>query len=99
MLPSSCKSALPLIPALMTARALPSLPPCGLWSRSASQLGQRWLASGVEPMPSVIESPNATMSCAPGGLSTSMAAMTYQDSDEPALRKSSLPLKSPDVDR
>src|SRR4029077_11929195 len=47
----SCSTRLPLAPALSTARR------CDC-SRSARRFGQRWFVSGVEPKPSVTESPN-----------------------------------------
>ena len=57
----SCSTRLPLMPALSTAtRDVPQ------WdcSRSARRFGQRWFMSGVEPKPSVTESPSVTIALA-----------------------------------
>jgi hypothetical protein len=64
----------PEMPWLTTVTWTPAL-----FSRSARKSGQRWLASGVEVAPSVMESPNVTTARASGGASTIISLRKIRD--------------------
>ena len=64
----------PEMPSFSTATSAPAAT-----RRSARKSGQRWLASGVEVAPSVIESPKVTIARAPCALSTMIPLRKMRD--------------------
>src|SRR4051794_39261135 len=65
------------MPVLMTAALLPAAP-----RRRESTFGQRSSPLSVEAVPSVMESPNATITGVPAGAIMSMASRKYQEAGE-----------------
>ena len=80
----------PEMPWLTTATSAPAA--C---SRSARKSGQRWLASGVEAAPSVIESPKVTTARAPGLASTRISKRKIREVMVCAGSKVAVAAKSP----
>jgi hypothetical protein len=81
------------MPSLTTATFAPAL-----FSRSARTSGQRWLASTVEPSPSVIESPKVTTARASGAASTRISLRNSRDVMVCAGWKSGAPVWSPSAE-
>src|SRR5262249_12323615 len=93
----SLNSRLPMMPSFKTPRTptAPAFPPADFCNLSARTSGQRQLASFVEPSPSVVDDPNATIDAPRDETRTSTPVRNGQEVIVVATGNFTIPVESP----